>query len=797
VKHYFGLGSIIGGGAIALMVSQPGWSQETQVTGVRLSQSDGGIQVILDTQNGDRPNIFTVSQGNTLIADATNTKLSLPNGNGFLQNNPAPGISSIMVTQLDANSVRVVVNGETGAPVGQVTQSPNNITLSFAAGANGQIAQAAAPASQPGALQAAPLPQTTAQASPTPGSDLPVPDVLVPNPTVTINGAPPSPSQIYVPSTQSRAVPPPLGDIAIANIDTTGDTIDLGSSEVVPRLVLRDAPVRDVLSLLGRAAGINVAYIDQGASAPGSTPDQAGAAAAGAPGATGAQTRVSLDIENESVQDVFNYVLRISGLEANRQNRTVFVSPRLPDEARDVVARSLRLNQVGVNDAANVLTAQGAETQVPFTRVEIQTLGEGAAARTVEVRTPEILGLRANRGNGPLLLSGLSVTTDSRLNTVTLIGTPRKVQIASSILAQLDLRQRQVAVNVRIVDVNLIATEDFGTSFSFGIGDGFFSNDNGSGNFSLGPARPPSRADVTGSRLNPPITAAPLPPGVTAPDPFLDTQPDASLGTGSPQSFSTNPSLNDGTVQLDGGQYARPPFGTENNPLLPGATDITVSPGQPTQITYSLPTLFQYPTRFLASLRAQIVSGNAKILTDPTIVVQEGERARVQLTQQVPTNVTTQTNSTGGSTITNTTLVLSDAGVILDVLVDRIDDNGFVTLSVSPEVSAPQETRNFQNTQVTFLAQRRLTTGRIRVRDGQTLILSGIIQERDQSTVTKIPILGDIPLLGALFRSTSRENTRNEVIVLLTPQILDDSDQSTYGYGYTPGAEVQQMLRQR
>ncbi|MBA2748459.1 MAG: hypothetical protein H0U45_06895, partial [Tatlockia sp.] len=59
----------------------------------------------------------------------------------------------------------------------------------------------------------------------------------------------------------------------------------------------------------------------------------------------------------------------------------------------------------------------------------------------------------------------------------------------------------------------------------------------------------------------------------------------------------------------------------------------------------------------------------------------------------------------------------------------------------------------------------------------------------------KVPILGDIPLLGALFRSTNRQNQRQEVIVLLTPQILDDSERSSAGFGnYNPGADARQLL---
>lgn len=774
-----GLQSMVGS-AIALLAAQPAWAQATQVTGVQLNPANGGVNLVLQTQDGDRPQVFTVSRGNALIADVVNTQLRLPEGNGFLQNNPAPGISSVVVNQLDENSVRITVNGEAGAPVGQIGQSDAGVMLSVLPSSGAAPAAAAPPVGPPAPAPAA-LPEAAIAQAPAPAPapapaippQVPAPDVLVPNPGISIDGVPiPAPlsTGAIAPPLQSRAIAPPLGDIAVSNVDATSESIDLGTGELVPRLVLRDAPVRDVLSLLARAAGLNVAYISptvgQDGAAAGAVDPATGEAAAGG------ETRISLDIENEPVQNVFNYVLRISGLEANRQGRTIFVGPRLPDAARNVVARSLRLNQVSVNDAANILTAQGAETQIPFTRVEIQSFGEGAAARTVEVRTPEILALRAQPGNGPLLLQGLSVTTDTRLNTITLIGTPRRVEIASEILAQLDLRQRQVAVNVRIVDVNLLATEDFGTSFSFGVGDSFFTSDGGAASFNFGGVNPPSRQDFDNSRLSPPVTAAPFPPGIDDLGPFVEPIP------GTP--FS-NPELTP----------ARPPFGTEDNPLLPGTTEITREEGG-FRREFGLPQLFRYPTRFLASLQAQIVSGNAKILTDPTIVVQEGQRARVQLTQQVPVNiVTTFDDETGRAT---TQLQLADAGVILDVLVERIDDNGFVTLSLTPEVSSIADAREFQDTEINLLSQRRLDSGRLRIRDGQTLILSGIIQERDQTTVSKIPILGDIPILGALFRSTERENQRNEVIVLLTPQILDDSDRAVFGYSYTPGQETQQIL---
>lgn len=84
------------------------------------------------------------------------------------------------------------------------------------------------------------------------------------------------------------------------------------------------------------------------------------------------------------------------------------------------------------------------------------------------------------------LLRGLQALGDERTNSVTLIGSPKQIDLATTQLIQLDARRRQVAVNVKIVDVNLLATEDFETSFSFGIGDNFFSSDRGAASFNVG-----------------------------------------------------------------------------------------------------------------------------------------------------------------------------------------------------------------------------------------------------------------------------------------------------------------------
>ncbi|MCY7284845.1 MAG: hypothetical protein LH679_15760, partial [Cyanobacteria bacterium CAN_BIN43] len=477
--------------------------------------------------------------------------------------------------------------------------------------------------------------------------------------------------------------------------------------------------------------------------------------------------------------------------------------------------RTIRVNQTTSINAATYLASLGAETRQLFEGGERTVTQRDEATgllRTVtEIAPPRIETIFVQPGASPLLLRGLSVTADPRLNSVTLVGNPTQIAMAASMLGQLDLRQRQVAVNVKIVDINLLATDNFSTSFSFGAGNGFFLVDRGAAVFNYGRTNPATADQARNSLNSPPTINNPYAGNA----PFLDATQQLVVPGG-------------GGGVVDQGRFTNtdatflqpvPPLGQNDNPLRPGVTDfepgtptviarnaqtgeITFTQGTASTVTSALPSLFQYPSRFLAGLQAQVVSGNAKILTDPTLVIQEGQQAVVELGQEVITNVLETRTSTNNETVTNTEIEKANAGLTLTVAVSRIDDNGFVSLNINPSVTSPFETREIRlgnggSNTITLLNRRILDTGNLRLRDGQTLIVSGIIQDSDRTTITKVPILGDIPILGALFRSTSRENSRREVIVLLTPQILNDDDNSNFGYRYTPLPETQQLLQRQ
>ncbi|MEA5496657.1 AMIN domain-containing protein [Limnoraphis robusta] len=798
MKQVIGYGSGLAVAAVVLMAQAPAIAF-TVIRDVQIVQNNGETNLVLVTEGGGRPEVFVVRRGNDFVADVINTQLNMGQ-EMFQQNNPAPGIASIVVTQLDPTSVRVIVTGASSPPDARVVQgAAGGIVISMISGG----ATANVPAN-----------------SPPPATSSPSPDVLVPNPEVEIDRGslaqqptpPPSgsPSQqqpiVPDPAIRStnpqltpdarrsvdptppflpRAVAPPVGDIAVSNVNPAVQAVNLNTTEVIPRLVLRDALVRDVLSLLARTAGLNVAF----------APDLGEAGQTGGTPGGSANVTISLDIENESVQDVFNYVLRLSGLEANRQGNTIFVGRKLPNTARDVVVRSFRLNQVPAGEAAGFLVSMGAERSITreqqVTRANsVNIPGSTQALTTTDTQVTTVVEtLRVQTQDSIPLLRGMQIVVDERLNSLTLIGPPNLVELASAQLIQLDLRKRQVAVNVKVLDITLDGEDSFSSSFSFGVDQTFFVNDGGAAALNFGSYNPPSRGTSTSG-----INARPIIPNnpVGNQEPFFDrdgttTTPLTAPGRGGvtlrPISPVTSRSEAVGISDFD-------PF--ERN------QDGTFDAGE---VEFDTFPLFQYPRRFLQTLQFQIQNRNAKILTDPTLLVQEGEIATVRLVENIVKRIDTDTIETDGGQRTERQPTFEDVGLEVSVNVERIDDNGFVTINVNPVVTAITNRLPLASPDdgsfATETAERSFNSGRIRLRDGQTLIVSGIIQEQDRVTASKIPFLGDLPIIGALFRSSTRETGRAEVVVLVTPMIMDESDRAPFGYEYNVSPDAQQMLQQR
>ncbi len=151
----------------------------------------------------------------------------------------------------------------------------------------------------------------------------------------------------------------------------------------------------------------------------------------------------------------------------------------------------------------------------------------------------------------------------------------------------------------------------------------------------------------------------------------------------------------------------------------------------------------------------------ANLLASPSIAVLNNREARIVIGEKVPYKERTQT-----TTGTTETTKFIDVGTTLRVT-PSINADGYITMMVHPEVSS-----------VTAIldAGPRITTREcdttVRVMEGETIVLGGLIKQQDDRTKSKIPLLGDLPIIGLLFSDRSKDQTQTELAVFITPKIL-------------------------
>ena len=174
-------------------------------------------------------------------------------------------------------------------------------------------------------------------------------------------------------------------------------------------------------------------------------------------------------------------------------------------------------------------------------------------------------------------------------------------------------------------------------------------------------------------------------------------------------------------------------------------------------------------------LNAQENRSRSRVLSAPSIIASDNVAAHIQVGTQVPM-LTSQGmvpgGMAGGNNIFNNTIQNRATGVILNVT-PRINASGWVTLRVEQEVSSPGPPPAGMAIQSPTINIRSVST-QITVKDGQTIAIAGIISESKGLTRDRVPLLGRIPLIGLLFGNTSKTNSRTELIVLITPHVLDD-----------------------
>mgnify|MGYP003324208683 FL=1 len=397
------------------------------------------------------------------------------------------------------------------------------------------------------------------------------------------------------------------------------------------------------------------------------------------------QRLISMTLNDVTYKKALNSLLLASGLQAKLHNDILYVGPNVRNTVFDTRDTDVyQLNQISSSSAADYLANLGASVTKTFTITTSVTSGasqsqavQGASTSATTTDQSETSVKVYGATIGPLV--GLIATTDERLQTVTMVGEKYLIDLANGFLQKLDIKQKQVALSVKVLDVNLSdknsSMKDFGTS----IDDAFIIGNQGKIKSAFGT--------------------------------YLPTFPDAG-GTGT---------------------------------LNPGSTFANKS--------------------FFGLLEASIEEGSTKVLASPTLLLSEssgsagdgssigrkvGNEGFVEIGDKVPVDAT---KADGGTC----SYSYETVGVKLGAKILGIDQSNYVTFTMTPIVTGISGSFNIVGCgSVSKINNRRLDTGAIRIKDGETLVLTGVIQETDIDTTYKYPILGDIPLLGGLFRSNQK-----------------------------------------
>lgn len=196
--------------------------------------------------------------------------------------------------------------------------------------------------------------------------------------------------------------------------------------------------------------------------------------------------------------------------------------------------------------------------------------------------------------------------------------------------------------------------------------------------------------------------------------------------------------------------------------------------GQPTTSFNPVPPgagLYQvFASDYQVTLRAIASAGKAKILSRPSIVARNNQPASILVGQTVPLITSVRYDSLGNAI---NGITYTDVGIILRVT-PFITEDGMVQMILSPETSAVSPTDKVQIQNATFapVIDKRSADTVVVTPDGQTVIIGGLMHNQKTENEDKIPILGDIPLMGNLFKHKIRSEVRTELLIFLTPHII-------------------------
>ena len=523
-------------------------------------------------------------------------------------------------------------------------------------------------------------------------------------------------------------------------------------------LSLRNTDVQQVLRMFADKAGLNIVFHSS---------------------ATGT---VTLDLVDVSLEDAFKMVMKMSNLTYVIKNKTMLV--------------------VSTGSAENLNLTKDNITIIPVKYAD--------AAYIAQFLNTNIFSL-----NAPGLSYGPIVSTNADKNELLVFGTDNDVQMAKKIVDKFDKKPLMTTYRVNHTTPFEMAKMICETLFDLPVKGNITGSGGGTGKYES-----VMNANIKiGSGLNAPQEGA-LGAGTVV------CQLTSGIRTSNINSYQTKPTLTIyvqpelGTLTLVGGSEQQiqmvNDFILENDRKQPqaileisiialtenGVRDFQNSwtyTGKHLNMAFNNsgfsttnPIMWHGPSYGnVAHTLSQTISylienGKGRMLANPKIIITNGKKSVIDLTQDYVESTTVQILSNygfgtaGTASVQKTYNIGEDNGIKIEIL-PFISPDGYVSLNIKPDYASIYDTiydtyMNEQYIAATLLQRHNLDLKNVRIKDEETLLLGGMIQQTETNSTTKIPILGDIPFIGFFFRNQHKDITKEELLMMITPRIIKDTE---------------------
>ena len=187
------------------------------------------------------------------------------------------------------------------------------------------------------------------------------------------------------------------------------------------------------------------------------------------------------------------------------------------------------------------------------------------------------------------------------------------------------------------------------------------------------------------------------------------------------------------------------------------------------------PSITASPLNITAVLKALDKKGLLNILSTPNILTSDNKEAEINVGENVPF----QGSATQSTIGTTTSVERKDIGINLKIK-PQISEGDYIRMDINQEISAVKDSKGQA---IDLITTKRSAKTSVVVKDKETVAIGGLIQDTEEETISKVPLLGDIPLLGWFFKSKSKTRKKTNLMILLTPHIVKD------------GADLAEMTR--